>query len=641
MRRKAWFFLERETLEMPMLRSSKFQLKFLPVAIFFCIFSFAASKDPFAIRISCGAREDVHTKPTNALWYRDFGYTGGRIANVTRTSFIVPPLKTLRYFPLSDGSENCYNIDNIPNGHFSVRVFFALIKDGNENEPVFDISIKGTQIYSLKPGWTNSDDQSFVESLVFITDRSMSICFHSTGHGDPSIVSIEVLQVDANAYNFGPPWNKGTVLRTVKRISCGNSKPAFDEDLNGNHWGGDRFWSGVSTFDQGSDKSISTANKILKTSIAPEFYPEKLYRSAIVSTDRQPDITFKMEVDSNRNYSIWLHFAEIDLRISRKGERVFDVLLNGDVAHKDVDVIQMSGQSNAALVLIKTVFVSGRSLTINLRPSRGSLVIINAIEVFEIISAEYRTSPEEVRALQVLKKSMGLPQRLGWNGDPCVPRQHPWSGIDCQFDKVGNRWNIDGLGLDNQGLMGVLPKDISKLRHLLSINVSRNSLQGLIPDSLGTISGLEVLDLSYNEFNGSIPEGLGLLKSLKVLNLNGNYLSGKVPSKLGGLPLHGASFNFTENDGLCGIPGLPSCGPHLSVGAKIGIGFGALISFLLILLCCACWWKRRQNILRSQKIAASREAPYAKSRTNFVRDVQMTKPQRIHDQSRNPIESGS
>ncbi|KAJ6853340.1 putative leucine-rich repeat receptor-like serine/threonine-protein kinase [Iris pallida] len=599
------------------------------------------SRDPFAIRISCGAREDVRTQPTNALWYRDFGYSGGRLANVTPTSHITPPLKTLRYFPLSDGPENCYNIRNIPNGHYAVRIFFALVADSNlDNEPVFDISVEGTQIYTLKSGWSNIDDQAFAEALVFVTDGSMSTCFHSTGHGDPSILSIEILQVDANAYNFGPEWGKGTVLRTAKRITCGSGKPAFDEDLNGDHWGGDRFWLGTSTFNKGSDQSISTENRITQASVKPNFYPEKLYQSAIVSTDRQPNITFQMEVNPNKNYSIWLHFAEIDPGITSKGQRVFDVLVNSGIAFTDVDIIQITGGHNAALVLHKIVAASGRTLTIILMPTNGSHAIINAIEVFEVISAEFRTSKEEVTALQNLKNSLGLPLRFGWNGDPCVPQQHPWSGVDCQFDSRSGKWGIDGLGLDNQGLRGTLPDDISKLRHLQSINLSGNSIQGAIPFSLGSITGLETLDLSFNQLNGSIPESLGQLTSLQILNLNGNMLSGRVPAKLGGRPLHRASFNFTGNSGLCGIPGLPACGPHLSLAAKFGIALAALLVLLLLVVCVTCWLKRRQNTLRVQKIASSREAPYAKSKTNFVRDVQMSKHQRLHEQSPTPTEGG-
>lgn len=50
-----------------------------------------------------------------------------------------------------------------------------------------------------------------------------------------------------------------------------------------------------------------------------------------------------------------------------------------------------------------------------------------------------------VSALQSLKKTLQLPHRLGWNGDPCVPQQHPWSGADCRFDSTKRRWYIDGL----------------------------------------------------------------------------------------------------------------------------------------------------------------------------------------------------
>lgn len=50
-----------------------------------------------------------------------------------------------------------------------------------------------------------------------------------------------------------------------------------------------------------------------------------------------------------------------------------------------------------------------------------------------------------VRALQSLKSALSLPLRFGWNGDPCVPQQHPWSGADCHFDSANGKWFIDGL----------------------------------------------------------------------------------------------------------------------------------------------------------------------------------------------------
>ncbi|THU45131.1 hypothetical protein C4D60_Mb02t14640 [Musa balbisiana] len=492
-------------------------------------FPLRSPAEPYAMRISCGARDDISTKPTNTLWYRDFGYTGGKFANATVPSFIEPPLKTLRYFPLSDGLQNCYKINNVPRGHYQVRLFFALIADPSfDSEPTFDISIDGTQIYSLKSGWSNIDEQSFVEAYVFVIDRSFTTCFHSTGHGDPSILSIEILQIDDNAYYFGPLWGKGTVLRTAKRMTCGSGKSAFDEDYGGNHWGGDRFWLGVSSFPD-SGQPTSTEHNISQTSILPNFYPENLYQSAIVGDDDQPDLSFQMEVDPNKKYSVWFHLSEIDSKITGEGQRVFDILLNGDIAFENVDIIRKTGGSYAALVLNSTIEASGRTLTITFRTKPGSHAIINAIE-----------GP--------------LLQPTQW-----INSSEPWPA-----DEIANT-----VGLT---------------RILMAIYY-------------------------LEEFQQTLEDG---------------HFTGLASS----------------NAGLCGIPGLPTCGPHLSVAVKIGIAFGALFALLLVVLCVLIWWKRRENILRARKIAAAREAPYAKARTQFGRDVQMTKHYRPHE-ARNNAESGS
>ncbi|KAH6790350.1 receptor like protein 4 [Perilla frutescens var. frutescens] len=601
-----------------------------------------ARAPPYALRISCGAREDIHTSPTNTLWYKDFAYTGGIPANATTPSFISPPLKTLRYFPLSEGPENCYNIKKVPHGHYLVRIFFGLSNESSfDNEPLFDVSVEGTLIYSLPSGWSNHDDEhAFVEGLIFLKDGTASLCFHSTGHGDPAILAIEILQIDNRAYNFGKGYGQGTILRTDRRLNCGAEKPKFGADYSADHWGGDRFWNNIPMFGENSDQVISTKNSIKQTSQSPNFYPEALYQTALISTDTQPELSYTMEVEPSRNYSLWLHFAEIGPSVTGAGQRVFNVLINGDIKFQDVDIVSMAGGVNSALVLNTTYTVSGRSLTITLKPTKGTHALISAIELLELVLAESKTLPAEIKALQKLKGALGLPLRLGWNGDPCVPEQHPWSGVDCQYNRNISKHVIDGLGLDNQGLRGFLPDDISQFRHLQSINLSGNSISGGIPSSLGSIPSLEILDLSFNSFNGSIPESLGQLTSLHILDLNGNSLSGRVPAALGGRLLHGASFNFTDNSGLCGIPGLPTCGPHLSVGAKIGIGVASLVAVLLIATCLTCWWKRRQNILRAQRIAA-RDAPYAKARTHFNRDVQMARHQaQGHEHAKTAAENG-
>ncbi|KAK8485597.1 hypothetical protein V6N13_024191 [Hibiscus sabdariffa] len=403
---------------------------------------------PFAIRISCGARENVQTS-RHAIWYNDFGYTGGFPANAVRPSLVTPPLYTLRYFPPSEGPESCYVINGIPEGHYMVRIFFGILAQSDfDNEPLFDISVEGTLIHSLKSGWTTNDEQSFLETLVFLMDGTVSICFHSTGHGDPAIISIEILQIDDEAYHCGPECGKGAILKTISRLTCGTSMPTFDENYSGDHWGGDRYWQPIVTFGQSADKPIYTKKAIKQVLDAPNFYPGVLYQTAIVSTDSRPYLTYTIDVDPNKNYSIWLHFAEIDPSIRAAGERIFDVLINGRYLFEDIDILKWTGDRYTALVLSRIVAVSGRRLTLTIRPKSDNNAIVNAIEIFQVIAAESEISEEEEdTSLPTLKKAIELLTRLGRNVDMCVPEEHPRSEADFHSNKPGSKSSMYFLEL--------------------------------------------------------------------------------------------------------------------------------------------------------------------------------------------------
>jgi len=55
------------------------------------------------------------------------------------------------------------------------------------NQLLFDVSVEVTQI------------RSFAEALDFLQNHTSSICLHSTDHGDPTILSIEILQLNDKA----------------------------------------------------------------------------------------------------------------------------------------------------------------------------------------------------------------------------------------------------------------------------------------------------------------------------------------------------------------------------------------------------------------------------------------------------------
>jgi hypothetical protein len=69
----------------------------------------------------------------------------------------------------------------VPKGRCFVKVLFGLVAQPDfVNEPLFDVSVEGTQICSLHAGWSAEDDQAFAEALVFLPNHTASICLHST-----------------------------------------------------------------------------------------------------------------------------------------------------------------------------------------------------------------------------------------------------------------------------------------------------------------------------------------------------------------------------------------------------------------------------------------------------------------------------
>lgn len=584
---------------------------------------FAAAQAPFTVRIACGSSTDSYAPNTGFLWSRDMNYTGGSSGNLTTVSRIAPQLNTIRYFELSDGPENCYNV-SVPNGQYLIRMYFSFgVMDNSGREPEFEVSLEGTLVYSLARGWSTVVDDEYSDSLVHVVDGAATVCFHSSGHGNPVITSIEILQIHDQAYKTNATASSpgGVIMKTVKRVSAGAESSGYGSSLQADPWGGDRYWATDQTlFTPGSAVSVQrTTTNISKYGEAPNVYPQAIYQSA-TTTGPTNKLSYSIPVQPNQNYSVWLHFAEIEPDITGPNMRVFNVFANGAPLFPVVDIVKMAGGQFTALVLNKTVLVEGRTLTLSFEPLAGQIAV-NAFEVYQLIPQEVPTAAENVWALQRMKQNLELPGRLGWNGDPCIPQVHAWYGVNCEFDATAGAWFINGLGLDYQGIRGELGDSVAALQNLQALNMSNNLLSGVIPNSIGNISSLTTLDLSHNRLNGSIPTSLGQLSKLQELLLNDNQLTGEVPASLGAFPIRGGVLNLANNGGLCGL-GLRSCN-QMSHGLRTAIIMAIIGCFILLVLGGYLCWKRRMNIRGAQRLP--RDAPYAKARTTFVRDVQMAR----------------
>ncbi|CAI5994455.1 unnamed protein product, partial [Closterium sp. NIES-64] len=111
---------------------------------------------------------------------------------------------------------------------------------------------------------------------------------------------------------------------------------------------------------------------------------------------------------------------------------------------------------------------------------------------------------------------------------------------DCQNDQLGDmscasepphtaHFFLQGLsaGSGSSSASGSLSEALGQLTQLTSLRISGHALSGGLPSSLSRLSHLVALDLSSNRhLSGSIPPALFALPSLRELSLRGNNLTG-------------------------------------------------------------------------------------------------------------------
>ncbi|KAM7469529.1 hypothetical protein LguiA_007712 [Lonicera macranthoides] len=92
---------------------------------------------------------------------------------------------------------------------------------------------------------------------------------------------------------------------------------------------------------------------------------------------------------------------------------------------------------------------------------------------------------------------------------------------------------LNGLGLGNNHISGIIPATIEILVNLYSLYLDSNLLSGPIPSLLGKLRNLQVLQLNGNKLRGQIPSSLGNITLLGTLDLSNNMLEGDIPASIG------------------------------------------------------------------------------------------------------------
>ncbi|KAI4307680.1 hypothetical protein L6164_030842 [Bauhinia variegata] len=191
---------------------------------------------------------------------------------------------------------------------------------------------------------------------------------------------------------------------------------------------------------------------------------------------------------------------------------------------------------------------------------------------------------QDADVMLALKKSLNVPQSLGWSDtDPCN-----WNHVGCSRDR-----RITRIQIGHQGLTGTLPPNLQNLTALEVLELQYNNISGPLPSLNGLsslqevllfdnqfesipsdfftgMSSLETVDIDNNPFSDwEIPESLkdatllrsfsanaanikgkipdffnaDVFSSLKSLHLAGNNLEGGLPASFGGMQIQSLWLN--------------------------------------------------------------------------------------------------
>ncbi|KAJ0650964.1 putative leucine-rich repeat domain superfamily [Helianthus annuus] len=118
--------------------------------------------------------------------------------------------------------------------------------------------------------------------------------------------------------------------------------------------------------------------------------------------------------------------------------------------------------------------------------------------------------------------SHAYPKVASWNlnGSDGVGNCCLWDGVECGFG------HVIGLDLSSSFLSGPISSNNSlfNLIHLRTLNLANNDFRSSqIPSGIGRLSQLTNLNMSYSFFSGEVPKQISQLRNLVSLDLRGNY----------------------------------------------------------------------------------------------------------------------
>ncbi|KAL0562306.1 hypothetical protein IC582_002758 [Cucumis melo] len=446
----------------------------------------------------------------------------------------------LRSFPHE--IRNCYNISINKGTKYLVRASFLYGNyDGLNNTPKFDLYVGDTL-------WRTVDDSYYIEIIHVSSTDKLQICLINIDQGIPFISALEFRQLPGYTY----PTVSGS-LYNYYRLDMGSTTerqyrfPYDDYDRIWNAYNGDDYTqiSTTSTLKSDNYNSYNPAAIVMQSAATPK--NGRKYLSYSWNSSKESD-----------QFYVFMHFAELE-KLQSNQIREFNITYNGE--YWDGPIVP-DYLSTTTIYNTKPSVMSSLRHQLSFFPIENSTLppIINGLEIYLVMEiSELETNNGDVDAISNVRSTYGVIKN--WEGDPCVPRGYPWSGLNCSFDLV--------------------PR-------IISLNLSSSALKGEIsPDIIG-LPMLQTLDLSNNYLAGEVPNFLTQLSHLQYLNLDNNNLTGSLPPELIKRQKNGSlTLSIRGNPNLCSLEPCTKMTPERkksnnNIIIPIVASVGGLLAFLII-----------------------------------------------------------
>jgi Malectin domain len=347
----------------------------------------------FATRISAGSTENWFDS-NGTLWESDkyFGNKGD-VHWTCPQSISGTELDNLyckdRYFnKLVYNGPYRYDIPVPKDSFYSVKLHFAEVSYQAIGQRVFDVivngkvTIKNLDIYK-EAGYLTA----FIVPIVAMSKNStISIEFVSNVE-NPKICALEIVEIP----NYVPPPTAAPVappkLPFSTRISTGATEDWVDG--NGTVWESDKYFGGK------GEIFTKCPLQIDGTVLDTLYCKERFFNQFKYSAPYQ----YEIPVPKVGAYSVKLHFAEITYQL--RGERIFDVLVNGKLVLGSLDIFAEVGYLKAFIFPTITQSTTG-FIVINLA-AKVEHPKICAIEIVELPDYVFPpTAAPVVRPFEIL-----------------------------------------------------------------------------------------------------------------------------------------------------------------------------------------------------------------------------------------------